>query len=336
MNAIVTTPALSFRLYEEKYLDGVLQLWEKYSGWGAITKQDFEDWYLNTPYGPCIVILAVDEAEKVVGQLVLIPSRVYLQGREVKALRASSPVIADTIRQTNLRSGDHPFIGMTRYAIPVAQSKEYELVYFFPAHGWTALLRLFPHFNLPLVAIATYDCFSISLEDAANYKASSINEILTVKVIEQGFTEEYNRLWEESVSSMPISCGVIRQEKWLAWKLGGYQVLEVRNHMSGELKGYMAIKKESGLLVDMLARTKDDLVQVMEAVIASVHYLNPHRGSLECKEIQGMYTPLLQSVLQSMEVEKKDYTFAFGCFALDNSIHLDSIQPDAWYMMPND
>jgi hypothetical protein len=335
MSALVT-PTLKYRLYEDKYLDGVLQLWEKYSGWGVITRQDFEAWYLNTPHGPCIVILAVDEAEQVIGQLVLIPSKVHLQGREVKALRASSPIIADTIRQTNLRSGDHPFIGMIRCAIPVAQSGGYELVYFFPAYGWTALLRLFPRFNLPLVALASYECFSIPLEDAVTYNACSSNETLMVKVIEQGFTKEYNRLWEESVSSMPISCGVIRQERWLAWKLGGHLVLEVRNNMSGELKGYVAIKKESGLIVDMLARTKDDLVQVTEAVVASVHYLNPDRVALECKEIHGMYTPLMQFILQGMKVEKKDYTFAFGCFALDDSVHPDSIQPDAWYMMPND
>lgn len=333
MSALVT-PTLTYRVYEDKYLDGVLQLWERYSGWGAITKQDFEKWYLNTPYGPCIVVLAIDEAEQVVGQLVLIPSRVYVQGREVKALRASSPVIAEHIRQTNLRSGDHPFIGMTRYAIQLAQPEEYGLVYFFPAHGWSALLRLFPQFNLPLVSLTSYECFSISLEDDANYNV--LSNLLTVNVVDKKFGEEYNQLWEEAVIQMPISCGIVRKSKWLTWKLGGHLVLEVREKSSKELKGYVAIKRESGLIVDMLARTKEDLLQVMEAVVASVHCSNPHKLELKCKEIQSMYTPLLQFVLQKMRLEKRNYIFAFGCFTFDSSIQQVSIQPDNWFMMPND
>src|SRR5688572_2842791 len=124
---------LSYRLYKESDMPSVLELWEKYSGWGAITQEQFTKWCINTPYGRCFIIIAVDKNNTVVGQMTFVPSIVYIEGNEVKALRASAPILREDSRQKNIKDYDHPVFAMFRYGMQVAKQQGYALIYVFPA-----------------------------------------------------------------------------------------------------------------------------------------------------------------------------------------------------------
>src|SRR6187200_2084133 len=108
------TAELTYRTYEDKDLPGILQLWEQYSGWGAITLEQFDKWYLQTPYGPCVVIVAVNNEEEIVGKIAFIPTVVNLNGREIKAIRGSAPILNPECRRFNLNQADHPAFAMIK------------------------------------------------------------------------------------------------------------------------------------------------------------------------------------------------------------------------------
>src|SRR5437764_9393728 len=96
------TDKLIYRIYEDKDMEAVLNLWEHYSGWGAITTEQFEKWHFHTPYGSCLIIVALNEHEKIIGQLVFSPSIVTINGKEVKAYRGSAPILNPECRQLSI------------------------------------------------------------------------------------------------------------------------------------------------------------------------------------------------------------------------------------------
>lgn len=75
---------LTFRLFEPDDIEGILRLWSGDSGWGGITEQQFYDWYINTPYGECLIAVALDKENSIVGQEVFTPSKIYVDGKEKK------------------------------------------------------------------------------------------------------------------------------------------------------------------------------------------------------------------------------------------------------------
>lgn len=324
--------ALSYRVYEHSDLDAVLQLWEQHSGWGGISEQQFKNWYLETPEGPSMIIIAVNEAHQVVGQTVFIPSKIYADGQVIKAFRISAPILDNTIRQKDLKSTPaHPAFAMFRFGVKIAQEKGYKLVYFFPAFGWTGVLRL-----LKNITQTTYDCFAISLNNPAMLYPAFQQKLTVKEVSRNKFNEEYDQLWKEAIVEFPVDCSVVRDAASLSWKLAEHLVFEVRQAETNQLKGYVALKKKTGLIMDMLARTQEDLEEMFAAFIWSVHHSNPEKIPVEWNEIKGMYTPVLKSVLQNIVFEIQNFTFAFGFSSLESTINQNFIKPDNWYLMPAD
>jgi len=323
---------LQYRLYTDKDLPGILELWEKYSGWGAITQEQYNNWYLQTPYGPCVVIVAVDDKENTVGQIVFIPSIIYYQGKLIKGLRVSSPILNDQIRDIKITDYNHPIYAMFRIGIKESKKLDYEIVYMFPSKGWTTVLKTFPKYKLPEPHIAFYDCFAISLETAY----CKIDKTIRTEILQNHFNEDFDELWRDATEQFPLQCSVKRNADWLQWKNANNLVFIARHALTNHLIGYAAINKKSGLIVDMLARTKEDLQKVLQSVIYSLHFSNPDRFPIQLKKLSGMFTPVMQSVLENMVFEKEDFTFAFSCFSLQDAVSFQSISPINWYMMPND
>ena len=66
---------ITYRIFDKKDLPGILSLWENFSGWGGITSEQFTQWYINTPLGSCLIVVATDETDTVLGQIVLVLHR---------------------------------------------------------------------------------------------------------------------------------------------------------------------------------------------------------------------------------------------------------------------
>src|SRR5688572_948673 len=117
---VQTERKIQCRLFREEDLPSILELWEEASGWGSLTETEFRRWYLKTPDGPCIIVVAVDENNKIVAQEIFSPARMHLAGNELTALRISAPILHQSIRQRDIRNSDHPAIAMFHVGIKEA------------------------------------------------------------------------------------------------------------------------------------------------------------------------------------------------------------------------
>lgn len=325
---------LTYRLFEDKDLPAILSLWENFSGWGGITEQQFYDWYVNTPDGRCLVIVAENNANEVVGQLVFVPAKVCLNGKELKALRLSAPILHRDFRHADLRSIEHPAFGMVRTGIDLAREMGYHILYCLPAHGWMALMRLLPHFGMPAIQMASYECAAISLNDEMIWnETKTVNNTISSKVT-NSFDESYDRLWMESVKMFPPSCSIIRNSLRLQWKISHHLVIEVRD--TDKLLGYAAYKENERLLVDILARNPEEMKMVLLASIKAMHSKNENRLPVSFEEIKFMLSPRIIPLLQEINYYPVNFQFAFSCYPLNASIDKNSIHPDKWHIMPDD
>lgn len=325
---------LTYRSFTETDLPGILSLWENYSGWGSITMQQFNDWYVNTPYGNCPTVIAEDESGKIVGQLSLTPAAILLNGKKVKALRLSAPVLHQDFRLHDLRSGDHPAFLMIKHSVSLAKEMGYSIVYSLPAHGWLGLLKMFPRLGLPDVQIASYKCVSISLTD------NSILEYDTpvswdTSLIET-FDPSFDKLWKEASHSFPINCGIVRSSDWLNWKVDNLHHIVFKITTRDYLAGYAVYKRKDGLLVDILARNSADLRDVLLCSIKAMRVHDKENLNFDFKEIKLMCSPQLLPILKDLTTQPVNFEFAFSCYPLTNTISNKNILPGNWYVMPLD
>ncbi len=327
---------LTFRLFQPDDIAGVLQLWEESSGWGSISEEQFCEWYVETPYGEALLVVALDEANCVVGQEVFIPSKVYVDGTEKKALRISAPILAKEFRG-EINDGPQTIIEMYRVGIKAAIEKGYSIIYFFPVVSYLPFFRRFSSL-LGLKAnqfiATTFDCYALStLSRLAENLA--VEEAVEVSIATE-FNEEYDRLWQDAKNEFPINCAVVRSSGWLKWKLGSHCVFEVRRKEDKELIGYAAIKKKTGLLVDALARTPKDLETVVRTAIETLLESNDLKNHAKIEEIKIMKTDVLASIIEKLGFIRNEFQFGFYCYSLDDTIAMQSLEPSRWYLMPND
>ncbi|MBC7416935.1 MAG: hypothetical protein H7325_02110, partial [Pedobacter sp.] len=177
-----------------------------------------------------------------------------------------------------------------------------------------------------------YDCFAIPLA-TANVPAIGS---LTINVLQDNFSEEYDKLWEEATTQFPINCGIKRNAKWLQWKISHHAVFEIRSKSSKSLIGYTAINKKSGLLVDMLARTPEELKAVFQSTLHFLQHSNISRYTLAINKLTGMLTASTEDALSNIPYQKENFTFAFSSSPLQDLNLFEKLTPFNWYMMPND
>lgn len=323
---------LSYRVSEEGDLPALLRLWEE-AGWGTLSPQQWREWFVDGPEGPCLISVAVDPRGEIVGQKVFAPSRVSVAGREVRALRFSAPILRRELRGESLRRNEHPVIGLYKAAAAAARQRGFEIVYSLPEYAWLPILRLAPRFGLPRFDTAAFGCTELPLAAPLAGLESAARSVEARPVTR--FGAEYEELWRQAQRSFPIACGVVRDGAWLTFRNSGRIALEARDAVDGSLVGYSATKRQTGLLADVLARRPEDLPAVIAATaIRLARRREP--GGITC--LKAMRTPALSPALQALGFVLVDYRFAFTCNVLDDDpgAGRERVAPERWYVMPGD
>jgi hypothetical protein len=324
---------LTYRLFEEADLPGLLRLWEE-AGWGTLTPEQWREWFVNGPQGPSLVTVAIDERGEVVAQEVFAPSRAVVGGREVRALRMSAPILREEIRGGSLRDGAHPIFGLLKAGEAVAAARGFSVIYSLPEYGWLPVFRILPRVGIPRYGEAAYACVSLPLEAASapeiecaarGFEACGVTE----------FGEEYEDLWRQAKENFPIDCGVVRDIAWLRFRNSGRITVEVRETATGRLVGYSATKKQTGLVADLLAREPGELKHVLAATL---RWLAANQSDLPAglSHLKVMRTPAFAPPLDSLGFMRDEYRFAFFCKAFDSAIPLEDVAPKRWYILPGD
>jgi hypothetical protein len=322
------TGTLTYRLVEERDVPALLRLWEE-AGWGTLSEEVWRQWFVETPHGRCVVAVAVDSRGEVVAQEMFTPSLVSVDGREVRALRFSAPIVSRSIRGVSLRHPEHPVFGLYRTAVEAASAQGFGVIYSLPDYAWLPIFRLVPGF-----AEAAYGC--VAVECGADFSPLSTGEpngglkpALQARPAE--FTDEYDRLWLSARETFPIHCGVVRRHEWVRFRNSGRIAVEVRDPSDGSLAGYASVKKQTGLLADVLARRPGELPHVLQA---TMRWLAENGGGLT--HLKVMQTPALAAALEGFPTENVDYRFAFTCRTLDERLPAEAIAPERWHAMPGD
>lgn len=335
MASSTVTSQLTYRLFEKDDLPGVLQLWERESGWGPLSAETWRKWYVDTPRGPCLVVVAEDEAGEIVGQEVFHPATIWLDGRLLPALRISAPILLRSLRRHTVRHPDHPIVQLLHLAADIGAAQGYSLMYSLPDHAWLPFFRWLPRLDLPQLVFqeAEYGCAGLALAPARQ-PAPGPEPLVAIPAISYG--PEFDALWRTAVDTFPIRCGVVRDAGWVKYKNASHIALEVRDLRSGTLIGYSATRRQTSLLVDVLARHPDDLPAVIRA---GARWLAEHgtdeRGAA-LRELKVMATPALRPAIRSLGFEPIDYTFAFVCSRLDSALAAEEVAPERWYVLPGD
>lgn len=326
---MITTKPLIYRLYQEDDLPGLLRLWEEEAGWGSLTPETWHQWYVDTPYGPCLVVVAVDENGDIVGQEVFNPSSAIVGNQQVRALRISAPILRKGLRRASLRNRNHPIIRLYDTAMDIAVKQGYSLVYAVTRKDWLSFLKWESRFT-----DIEYDCLASPLAPVLPETLGEATYLTACTVTE--FGREYDALWQSARDTFPISFGVVRQSDVLRYKNGGHITLEVRDTRDNSLVGYTATKKQSGLLVDILARCPADITPVLATTLnwfASEQNKAAQEG-ITC--LKTMETAVLRPALQALNFTPVDYKFALICNTLDPSLTPEAISLDRWYVTPGD
>lgn len=328
------TANLTYRLFREDDLPSLLRLWEE-AGWGTLTPEQWRAWFLETPYGECLVVVAVDESNEIAAQKVFTPTRVFVAGAEVSALRIAAPIIRSDMRRDSLRKPDHPIVGLYKTAVEAARAQDYKIMYSLPEHGWLPFFRWVPRIGLPRFAECEFECVALSFNSDRKDAAVSAAQGLAARPTGE-LGEEHDRLWRTAQQTFPITCGVVRNSRWLRYKNSGRITIEVRDTTDGSLVGYAAVKRQTGLIADLLARRPADLAPVLAATLEWFTTAEGEVSSKDFDSLKVMRTPALSSALQALGISHVDYKFAFVCHALDDRLAAELIAPERWYIMPGD
>ena len=321
---------LTYRLFEDGDLPELLGLWEE-AGWGTLTAEQWREWFVDGPQGPSLVTVAVDERGQVAGQEVFAPSRAVVDGREVRALRVSAPIVREELRGGSLRDGAHPIYGLLKAGEAAAAACGFSIIYSLPEYGWLPVFRIMPRVGISAFAEAAYACGSFPIEAARAPEIESAARGFEARGVTE-FGDEYEELWRQAKESFPIDCGVVRDTTWLRFRNSGRIAIEVRERSTGALVGYSATKKQTGLVADLLAREPSELKNVLAT---TVRWLKDEWSVLHeaLTHLKVMRTPILAPALDTLGFTPVDYRFAFTCKAFETAL---DVAPERWYILPGD
>jgi len=307
---------LSYRLFREEDLPGLLRLWEEETGWGAPSAEQWRSWYVETPHAPSLIVVAVDEVGAAVGQMIFTPALVMVEGRELHAVRVSAPIVSQKVRTTTIRSVNHPAIMLYWEGSLAVAAAGYELIYALPDPAWLAFCQFFPRF-----VNAEYPCVAVPL-------APTPTDLLAVPA--GPFGVEHEELWRAAQAAFQMPCAVARSGPWLEYKNGGHLAVELRES-GGALVGYSAVKRQSGLLMDLVARSPADLPRVLNATRNALAGIQPGFTALS-----AMAIPTLAPTLAELGFVPVDYRFIVSCDAISPRLAPATVAPDRWYILPGD
>ena len=135
---------LTYRLWEPRDVPDIQRLWKEETGWGELSDIGRE-WFRQNPCEGSMVVVAVDESERVVGEFVFIAYRVRVNGREYRALRALAPIVSQEWRKFRTKDPvDHPMSGMYRFGALTAKERGDGLMFMLPNPSFKRFLNMFP------------------------------------------------------------------------------------------------------------------------------------------------------------------------------------------------
>jgi hypothetical protein len=293
-------------------------------------RPEIEHWLDRNPRPGSLVVVAVDEEDRVVGHFAFIAAVVAVEGRLMPAVRTFAPIVSRRARASWSGRGviDHPVVRMYQYAVGELREQGHKIIYSLPDPRWTGFFQLFPNFSyasFPLWAR------TLPLAEPMPLPKGYTHSPLTV------WDESVDRLWHASIQQH--RCIVLRDARTLQWKTRDHQVMGLFRH--GELVGLVAGRQRTDHqydLCDVLAAEAGDCLDVALCVALNLaHAVALERAATAPLRKAAILVPAaLERPLHALGFTRDNYDFPFFVHRLDTSIGEHSVAPLRWYLSQND
>lgn len=320
---------LTCRIAEPRDLPGVEQLWREETPWGALG-DDRRSWFRQNPCEGSMAVIAVDENERVIGEMIFIAQAVMISGKQYRSVRPLASIVNRSVRGSLMAKPlEHPMMLMYRYGIDVARDRGDAVVYMLPNPKWMPFFRYFPqarHCKFRLWSLPLPLAEPFSLPDG--YTAGPL----------QAWDERVDALWERTARLH--GCLAVRDARTLSWKTNQqFYALTAVEHR-GELVGLVASlhKDVQWLICDLLSADDGEAMRAtLMAVCNFAHdkFQHPDPGR-PFRKAAIMVTPKLQAAVESLGFQPDAYNFVFVARSLRPDIMPDEVDPQRWYASAND
>jgi len=324
---------ISYQFYHEATLPDLQRLWVEATDWGEQTLNNLHERFMAAPFGPPRIVVAVDaDTDEMIGQFRFMPSRVSVNGREVRAVRPFGTIVSPKMREAITSSNplEQPAVAMYLHAIKELKAMGEQLIYMVPDPRWVRLFKMipflhcgsFPLWSLPVPMPAT-------LPLGEGYSASKL----------QSWDERVDHLWEKTAQFH--GCAVVRTARTLAWKtaLAKFDLTVVER--GSELVGLAASVRRGDrqwLICDMLfADTGDSLRATLAAACNAAHeHATTSEDDNPIHKAAVLVTPNMESAAVALGFKRDAYDFPIVVHVLDDTINLEEVSPAKWYVSAND
>ena len=320
---------LIYRLHQEDDLPALQRLWEENTNWGLPTQTLWQQYVIDAPLGGATIVVAEDkQTGQIVGEFVFVPSLVLVNGQEFRAFRLSAPIVAKSLRFRSPNPFSHPVVAMYRYAATALRARGDGLIYTVPDPRWVRFFRMFPDFYG-----GTYPLWRLDLPLTTPLPLPAD---CVVKPLQTLNDERIDRLWR--AWSALHHCQVVRDSRFLPWKIGRGEYLVQGVERQGELIGLTASRRKGDrqwLICDVMAINSDE---ALRATLIAVSNLAHEQATPEqpLRKVALLVTPIIEPVVRGLGFMRDEYDFPVVVQLLNPAISKEDIMPSKWYVSAND
>ena len=325
-----TAGHFTYRLREANDGTSIARLWGAETAWGA-PQPDLIQWFNANPCAGSFIVVAVDHDGQVVGQVVMMATRVSVNGRDVPAIHAFAPIVSRAARQSVLVPDPrhHPIAEMFAYAVQEARTRAFALIYSMPSARWIGFFQRLPHLRytqFPLWSVPLPFSGMLPIE-----KGFAVSRLVR-------FDERVDRLWHAAAGLS--GCLGVRDARMLKWKLGTpyYEVAAVEH--DGELVGLVAAQEKDGQwsIGDLLAADRGASLRATLAAgcnLGQAHALLPNRKT-PLRKVALLTTPAIEPFAAQLGFARDAYDYLLLVLVLDPSMAVEDVAPERWYVSDNE
>jgi hypothetical protein len=319
-------------MYTTDDIDALVQFWKENSGWDQIDRTEWERRFYYTPFGSASIVLAMnDQSNEIIGQFLFIPTRIYIDGREVKGFRPFAPVVKESVRsELGFMTLIEVVMKMYNHAMDEFRKEGVGLIHMLPDPRWSKAFQFLPGIQL--------DHFPLWSRPLPLNQIYDLPEGYSIRPI-ASTDERINALWEKSREL--YGCSFLRNTTTLPWKAshGNYQLIGVFKHndLVGFSSSIVKAHDKQWLICDLLAANADEAMEVTLKASCNLaqEFLQSHE-EVTVNKIAILATSLMQEKLEYLGFKKDEYRFPMVIQVLDDTITQEQAAPKRWYASAND
>jgi hypothetical protein len=318
---------IGLRFADPRDAEALGQHWREESGWGV---DQLGDWLQQAPFGPAEVVVAqARDSGRIVGQFRFIPTVVQAGGRTFSAIRPFGTIVSKAYRAglASLNPLSQPPVAMYRFGVSQFRARGVQLVHMLPDPRWARLLRMFP-----VLQVHAFPLWSIGLPRELPAPTSD-------------FVEHRVTAWDGGVDRLWVRaqrlhhCGVVRNARMLAWKIGSgdHTVIGVRR--GSELVGLVGCREKGDgqwLICDLLAADASACLQATLTAALRAGNARSARVGRPIVKAGILATPVLEPVLTALGFAPEGFRMPLVIHLLDETLDAGELAPARWYVTASD